>query len=384
MSVARLFSVIAAATLWLPLHLPAQAAPKNAAGPKSQITEPAEQANNAQDLIPKLDLQFKAGDPIPGITASPLIASPIQCSGDGAALLHMLIPPDVRESSAYLVHPTKATEIQLKSIPGLSKIQLINLFASHSLVGALINAWKVTGETPKDKDYGYFIATFDPNGQFLSTIEIPVSYQVIQFAILASGDFVIFGYDPTGSAPRLWLLDSSGEIKRPIQLSDEVQDAIKTEPKDKKLDGLSATIVDSIRGSQAFGMARFTSYGEKVIFWDPRKKSVLEIGNGGSVREVQIESPKGYEFDGFIPSNDRWIVQFKRSGLPQTGEIDIRPETQNIIYYEVTASDGTLRRKLSLGSGQNGWTACEHDGVLLGFKTDDKQHLIPVTAELGK
>ncbi|MGA9072375.1 MAG: hypothetical protein WB424_19095, partial [Terracidiphilus sp.] len=90
------------------------------------------------------------------------------------------------------------------------------------------------------------------------------------------------------------------------------------------------------------------------------------------------------DFDGFIPSNDRWIVQFKRSGLPQTGEIDMRPETQNIVYYEVTASDGTLRRKLNFGSGQNAWTACEYDGVLMGFKIDDKQHLIPVTADLGK
>ncbi|MGB7986285.1 MAG: hypothetical protein WCF54_14055 [Terracidiphilus sp.] len=294
------------------------------------------------------------------------------------------MPPEFRDHAAYLVLPTKATAIPLKDIPGLSDIQLINLYASHSLVGALLSARKDTGESPKPMDYGFFIATFDPDNGNRSLIEIPVSYQVIQFAILPSGDFVIFGYDTAGSTPRLWLLDSSGEIKRPIQLPDEVQRTIKTLPKDKKLDGLPATVVDSIQGSLAFGMARFTSYGDKVLFWDAGKKSALEIGNGGRVREVPIESPKGYDFDGFIPSNDRWIVQFKRSGLPQTGEIDMRPETQNIVYYEVTASDGTLRRKLNFGSGQNAWTACEYDGVLMGFKIDDKQHLIPVTADLGK
>lgn len=383
MNASKLLSIFVALTACLPFYLPAQTAPKTA-GPKTPVTEPAEQTNDPQDLIPTLDLQFKVGDPIPGITASPVIVMPIQCNGDGVALLQMPMPPDFRDSAVYLVRPAKATAIPLKSITKLSKIQLVNVFASHSLVGVLIDAWKDTGESPKPKDFGFFIATFDPENGYRETIEVPVFYQVIQFAILPSGDFVIFGYDTAGNTPRLWLLDSSGEIKRAIQLPDEVQDATKNMPKDKNLDTLPYPLADSIKAGKEFGMARFTSYGEKVIFWEPGKNKVLEIGNGGSVREVQIESPKGYILDGFVPSSDRWIVQFKRSGLPQTGEIDTRPETQNIVYYEVTASDGTLRRKLNLGTSQNLWIACEYDKELISYKTDDKQHLIPVTADLGK
>ncbi len=384
MNAAKLLSAIAAATFWLPLHLPAQAAPKTAASPRTPVTEPTEQASDSQDLIPNLDVQFKAGDPIPGITASPVMVIPIQCNGDGAAIIDMLMPPEFRDHTIYLVHPTKASAIPVKNIPGLSNIQIVNVFASHSLVGVLLYATKVTTDSSKTKDYRYFIATFDPNNGYRETIEIPISYQVYRFAILPSGDFVIFGYDTAGDTPRLWLLDSSGEIKRAIQLPEKVQDAIKTVPEDKKLDAMPYPIADSMRASKAFGNPRFTAYGEKVIFGLAGKKSVLEIGNGGSVREVQIESPKGYDFDGFIPSNDRWIVQFKRSGLPDSGQVDLRPEAQNILFYEVTASDGTLRRRLDLKSDPIGSIACEKDGVLMNFKTDDKQHLIPVTADLGK
>jgi hypothetical protein len=50
----------------------------------------------------------------------------------------------------------------------------------------------------------------------------------------------------------------------------------------------------------------------------------------------------------------------------------------------VNPSDGSLRRKLNEDSDSSGWEACEHDGKLLSFKTDEKQHLIPLTADLGK
>jgi hypothetical protein len=384
MKVAKLLPVIISVALWLPFYLSAQAIPKNTVGPRTPVPAPAEQAIDPQDLIPSFDVQFKAGDPIPGITASPVMVIPIQCNGDGAALIDMLMPPDFRDRTIYLVRPTMASAIPVKNIPGLSNIQIVNVFASHSLVGVLLYATKVTTDSSKPKDYSYFIATFDPNNGYRGTIEIPISYQVYRFAILPSGDFVVFGYDTAGNTPRLWLLDSSGAFKRAIQLPEKVQDAVTTVPKDKKLDAMPYPIADSMRASTAFGNPRFTAYGEKVIFGLAGKNSVLEIGNGGSVREVQIESPKGYDFDAFIPSNDRWIVQFKRSGLPDSGQVDIRPETQNILFYEVTASDGTLRRRLNLGSDPIGSIACEKDGVLMNFKTDDKQHLIPMTADLGK
>lgn len=365
----------------------AQPAPQSANGtqkPKKPATSPAELASNPQDLIPTLDLQFKAGDPVPGITASPAMVSPIQCNGDGAALLDMLVPPEFRDRALYLVSATKGTAISLKNIPELSNAQYMGAFASHSTVGALFYGTKKVEDSSKEEAYHNFIAEFDSENGYQRTIELPLTYVVKRFAILPSGEIIVFGFNTAGNDPRLSLLDSSGEIKRTIQLPEEIQDAIRTVKIGEKEEAMPYPAADDTKGSKAYGMAQFTPYGEKVIFWEPGEKSVLEIGNGGSAREVQIESPKGYSFNGFISSNDRWIVEFKRIGLPESGAIDLRPETQNIVFYEVLESDGTLRRKLTFGNDQNGWTACERDGELMSFKADDKQRLIPMTADLGR
>ena len=81
--------------------------------------------------------------------------------------------------------------------------QFINLYAFTFFVGALCPPGKILAN-PKAHDYGFFFATFDPDNGNRSLIEIPVSYQVIQFAILPSGDYIIFGYDTAGAALRAY------------------------------------------------------------------------------------------------------------------------------------------------------------------------------------
>jgi len=365
----------------------AQKVPQSVAGmqkPRKKATSPAEPASDSQDLIPTFDLQFKTGDPIPGITASPAMVAPIQCNGDGTALLDMLMPPEFMDRALYLVSATKGSAISLKNIPELSNVQYVGAFASHSTVGALFYGTKKVEDANKEEAYHNFIAVFDSDNGYQKTIELPLSYVVKRFGLLPSGEILVFGFNTAGNDPRLSLLDSSGEIKRTIQLPEEIQDAIRTVKSDEKEENMPYPAADNAKGSKAYGFAQFTLYGEKIIFWEPGEKSVLEIGNGGSAQEVEIESPKGYILGGFIASNDRLIVQFKRIGLPESSAIDVRPEAQNIVFYEVDASDGTLRRKLHFGNDQIGWTACERDGELLSFKTDDKQRLIPMTADLGR
>jgi hypothetical protein len=162
----------------------AQPAPQSANGtqkPKKPATSPAELASNPQDLIPTLDLQFKAGDPVPGITASPAMVSPIQCNGDGAALLDMLVPPEFRDRALYLVSATKGTAISLKNIPELSNAQYMGAFASHSTVGALFYGTKKVEDSSKEEAYHNFIAEFDSENGYQRTIELPLTYVVKRF-----------------------------------------------------------------------------------------------------------------------------------------------------------------------------------------------------------
>jgi len=54
-----------------------------------------------------------------------------------------------------------------------------------------------------------------------------------------------------------------------------------------------------------------------------------------------------------------------------------------MVLYEVSSSVGSLLRRLDTGATPD-WAACEKGGVLTVFKTDEKQHLIPLMADLGK
>jgi hypothetical protein len=251
-------------------------------------------------------------------------------------------------------------------------------------VSALLYARKQQVNKPSQAGYKYFIAKFDRNGGYKELVELPFSGPVFRFAVLPSGDIVIIWFDPAGSVPRLLLLDSSGGLKGPIQMPQPIQDSV-----DAALGGESAgvgsrTELNRALASDAMGLVQFADYGDRVLLWLPGKNIVLEMGDGLARREVEIESPKGYALEAFLPSNTRWIVQFKRLGLSGSGPIDSRPETRNFLLYEVNPSDGSLRRKLNEDSDSSGWEACEHDGKLLSFKTDEKQHLIPLTADLGK
>jgi len=386
-----LLLLIFATVIFVPLGLRGQSGTKNVGAMQSTgRTNPAigaqieDQAGDAQDAVPSLDLRFTQEDPVPGIAASPVMVMPVQCSADGSAILDMLAEPDFRNHAIYLIHSGSSTTISLKNIMDLQDIQLVSLSASNTVLAALVYAAKRPQSSESETGRHFYIAKFDISGAYREAIELPIDYQILGFTILSSDEFVVVGFDPVNNVPRLLVLDSNGEINRAIPFPETMRNADGTSSQSPKTDALPATVADGMAGDRAFGSARFTLYGDKVLFWLSGKNAVLEIGEGGKSREVPINPPKGYDLQGFIPSNDRWIAEFSRKGLSSSGPIDSRPETGNFLFYEVQPSDGSLRRRLNLGADQFGWIACEHDGLLTSFKTDDKQRLIPLLADLAK
>jgi hypothetical protein len=367
----------------------AQTAPNPAPPQPPPVSAPSDQATPDLGPTPSFDLHFEAGDPIPGITASPVLMANIPCGADGSVLLDMLVPTEIPplffEHAIYLIRDGKSVSISLKSVPGISDVRLVhNLFAANSGVSALLYARKQPMDKPSPADYKDFIAKFDHSGGYKELVELPFSGPVFRFAMLPSGDIVIIGFDAAGSVPRLLLLDSSGGIKGPIQMPGTLQDSVEGALGGESAGTRSRTEENRELASKAMGLVQFAAYRDSVLLWLPGKNLVLEIGDGGARREVEVEPPKGYALEAFLPSNTRWIVQFKRQGLPDS-EVDRRPETQNVLLYEVNPSDGSLRRKLIEDPNPPfSSAACEHDGRLLSFRTDEKQHLIPLAADLGR
>jgi hypothetical protein len=335
--------------------------------------------------IPTFNVEFKAADPVPGVVTSFAMVTPVQCNGYGATVLDRISDADGRTRILDLIHDGKATPISLDKINDLHHPQYESLFVSKSTLGVMLNAARNNADSSAPEKLSQFIARFDLNGSYLGAIELPFSYPILRFALLSSGDPVVFGFDPYNNVPHLIELDSSGRVTREYPLQTTKKEEAAEQAGADRLDALAATQAAAVAGSEAFGRASFTSWGDRIIFYRPGVDTVLVIGEDGGSREERLTPPKGYALDGFLAANDRWLVQFRRASLLESGHdaVDARPESGNFVLYEVRPGDGSLRRQLKL-SGDIGWIACEQDGALTSFKTDDKKRLIPLTAELGK
>jgi hypothetical protein len=111
----------------------------------------------------------------------------------------------------------------------------------------------------------------------------------------------------------------------------------------------------------------------KVLLYRPNANApILEIGNGGSAREVPVEGPRGYELDSFVPSTKHWFAIFRRSGIGGVGSsVDSRASSKNFLMAELNPSDGSVERLFEMDSGSFFDIACEADGQFISYSVDD-------------
>lgn len=346
----------------------------------------SKQKQNLDETIPTLHLEFDSGKPVAGIAASPALVMPIECGSDGTAAIQMLEPPDFQHIALYLIGKSGGRKISLADAPGIINPRPMEVYVSNSVLGVLLNAQKKPSDMSAPPAYGVFLAEFRTDGQFKSLADLTPPERFLHFALLPSGDVVLLEDDAPNGVTRLTLRDPDGTFKSQIQVPNELADALSlpnfaTSPHTPG-SNLPRTDQERLRVSGLLGLARFTPSGEKVLLSIPGHREVIEIGNGGAIRTIKVQCPEGYRLDGLVPTTDRWLVRFKREGLPESGA-DLSPASKNLVLFEVASSDGSLRRMLDTGTTPS-WTACERDGILTIFKTDDKQQLIPLTAELGR
>lgn len=361
---------------------------------KASAPSLGEHAAPVEDPVPHLELQFKMGDPVPGLTASPVMLGPAHCNVDGAALLDMLAPPEFKSRMLYLATARKSTAISLKSIPNYPDgafltptprgVQIIDTFATHSQVAVLLTAAKIQEGSTRTNEWHQFIARFDNDGTFQDTIELPISYQLFRLAVLTSGEFLVFGFDASNGVPRLVLVDSDGTPKRSLSLPQNIEEEVRKQSKNTEYGQFPRTTSDAFLGSKVFSGVSFSTYGDKVILWQKGKNSLIEVGEHGNMREVQLQSPHGYRIQQFIPSNDSWMILYSEGDQLGGGSTDPGSNGGGYVLYEVNPSDGGLRRRFDLGRAEQFWVACEHDRALTTFKTDSQQHLIPLIADLPR
>jgi hypothetical protein len=149
-------------------------------------------------------------------------------------------------------------------------------------------------------------------------------------------------------------------------------------------EGATSDSEKQFKAESAMRSWKFAWARQKVLLFQAHSSApILEVGAGGAVREVTIEHPKGYGIDGVLPSNDRWLVSFRKDGLSNAGAIDTDPKTKNFVMYEVDPLDGSLRRRIEMADGMFYSSSCEKDGTITAF-TIEQEKVNLYSADLGR
>lgn len=336
--------------------------------------------------IPARNLKFEKGDAVPGLSISPVVVIPAQCTSDGVMYLDTLKPTDPRDRTVVAIGDKKSRSFSASGIGDLHDVTFISFFPTSSTVAFLVRATKeasteerivTTSEgssvVPVSKgEYRYYIAKFDSNGNYKGYIVLPPGYAFSRIAILSSGDFLVSGYDGANATARVLRVSSNGDPAGVVALPPPM------------LEGAPSGLPDSpeslMASARMMSTILFTPYRDSVLLWRIGSKGpILEVSAGGGVREVSIQAPPGAVLADLLPATDRWVGHFRSPGVAADSSSPV--ETFNgDSYYEINPGDGGLTSRLTQSGEVPGTISCESDGTFLAFETDADRHFFLLSA----
>ena len=348
--------------------------------------------DDPEEQIPTVKLEFKPAGVVPGVSGTTVYVSPVVCSAEGVPYVSFMGAKSYGIESVTSLDLKGGHIFSTQQIQGLYGIGFAGgIFASESMVGLLITATKdpsnprtinIGKDLPPQTIYPgkhyHFLAEFDLNGNFTKVVELPEELYIRRLAVLPDDSLLALGYDLINARPHLLILDSGGERKRELQIPAMM---------DENPVFSEAASGDWKEKNQALGTLnswQFAWARQKVLLFQAHSSApILEVGAGGVVREITIEHPKGYGIDSVLPSNDRWLIRFRKDGLSDTRAISADPKTKNYVLYEIDPVDGSLKRQIEMELWSFYSASCEKDGTVTAFTIDqDKVQLL--SADLGR
>jgi hypothetical protein len=291
----------------------------------------------------------------------------------------------------YSLDPKGARSFSPKSVPGLYDVAFQSYFAGDSSVVFLVRATKDDKQSEKAENplpgipaqpvrryigkHQDYVVTFDRDGNYKSTAELSSQYDFWRIGVLPDGNLLALAFVRGNSVARLMLLDSGGRVLRTLQIPSKMEDS----PDLRQ--GESGPDINQSKAESSLSWWLFSSSRNRILLYQAHTSHpVLEVGAGGAAREVQLEVPKGYAVDGFVPANDRWIVRYARDSAFAGRAADASTESKNLVLYEVDPADGSLRRRIDPGAGSFFDIACEQDAVFTAFSMKEDK-VVRRTAE---
>ena len=371
------------------LLIPALCAQAQTSGAVQQIATD----DGKQQLIPTRVVEFKVIETDPSFSLPSSSVDYPHCLSDGSLVVHTIDWATVMKAPkgtipkynevVTIVRGKKTQTILSTSISDLTDVNaVLDIFPADSGIYLLLQGTKdQPGERGPGKSpagipaasYNYYVARFDLDGTYRGLTELELGCDLSQpghceprhLAVFPSGDMLITESDPGSSTLKVLYLKSSGEVVKQIDV-----------PASRKpMEWGDASSNPEIRRAAMTFLASiyFTAVGDNIVVWRANSNDpVVEVRQGGGVREVPIQIPDGWRFADMVAANDRWVVHFRTENTPPS----VRMSTDIDAYYDVRPQDGSLAARLVQKGDVPLSIACESSGTYTSFKMNDAGKMV--------
>jgi hypothetical protein len=361
------------------------------------VTQAIRTVEGTPQFVPSRNVEFKAVETDPTFSLPSTTENYPHCFSDGSLVLQSVDWEALKKTPkgkfpkyndiVTIVQGKKTQTISSTSIADLTDFNVLDIFPADSGVYFLLQGTKEQpgergpGKSPSGiplNAYRNFVARFDRDGSYKSATELgvgcdlsrPGSCDLGHLAVFPSGDMLVTESDPATSTLRVLYLKSSGEVVKQIDVP------ASRKPMDW---GDASSDPNLTQTAKMFlGSVYFTAVDQSIVVWrangtDP----VVEIRQGGGVREVPLQIPEGYRLADLVASNDRWVAHFRTENTPS----NVRMSGDTDAYFDLLPQDGSLAAKIVQKGDAPLSIACESSGSYTSFKMDDAGKMVLLKGE---
>jgi hypothetical protein len=324
--------------------------------------------------VPQFEISFVRGKATSGVTGSPVLKLPFQCTGDGTIFVSFV--STAPSGSGLPPPPPGVAPMLLASIPGegagrtFRTDQIPELyvsgerdhFAYDSGVVILVTASRENkpvkydyavgsykGEATKNSaEQLVYLLMFSREGEFRYAMELSDGFDIEKIAAFPSGQLLAFGLDQKNHSPKLALLKENGTLLKFLELS---------------VNQAPESMISGADGPRPHSVAPFdlVAVGHSIILLQNQSRyPLLEVTEGGAIRDIRPQLPEGEHIQALLPSDqDLYVI----AGSEE------KNEAQQFIY-QISPGDGTVVRRFSLHAGRVApdSVACVNEGKFLSIE----------------
>lgn len=324
---------------------------------------------------------------IPSVPAES-IAAPLLCDPEGRILFRLATPEAGIEDPVSVSSDGKTvirfTKEKINDIPRpvmlrffLAGSDVYILTSGSTPLGSTMKLRKPDGELVEQQasKSGKFVVHFEPNGNYAGAIRLDLPFKPMHLGVFENGDFLISGADPATYEPRVAIVASNGQLRRFLELKDDVHAREESGSSEK---GNDSTALPRLRPApgrppqsrvtetlfDVVGTSQIAKDGQNLLLFRPLNGPVFSISPSGEVTVHKLKMEGDYRLYTIKAAGGLWIVEFLHD-VPNSAAVELST-------YAFDPESGAPLQKY-LFPPDTGWGLACADGDELTFIVADER-----------